>query len=212
MRKPRPLFQVLLCAALCAAFVTVAHAQTLFGDPSGYFISGNSNLTFGAAFTVGSQPIRVTALGVFDTGQDGLLDNHQVGLWGSSTLLSSTTVPSGTGTQLLGFYRYVPITPLILSANTTYTVGAFYSVDFYPLIDQIGEDGSAMVDPAISSVMLGLMSNPSIPVFAEPIVGFGRPLWAVNMQFTVVPEPGGAALVGAGFGALILFRRRRVRK
>src|SRR5439155_1220605 len=50
--------------------------------------------------------ILITQLGVFDSGGDGLINPHEVGLWRigddniSSTLLASATVPAGTDAPL----------------------------------------------------------------------------------------------------------------
>jgi hypothetical protein len=165
----------------------------------------------GASFTVGSQPIQVTALGVYDdNGQNGLLESHQIAVWGTSGQLTGAVVPSGTGSTLVGFYRYVPITPLTLSAGATYTVGAFFDI-IPPSFDWEGASGSAPVDPAISAVTLGLYSGHDNPVFMEPTQNIGFPIWAANLQFTIVPEPGSAALIAGGGGLLLLLRRRNLK-
>jgi len=70
--------------------------------------------------------IRVTALGLWDQGNNGLSNPHDVGLFrGDGTLITSTTVPSGTEPHLAGGFRFVPITPLVLSADESFVVAAF---------------------------------------------------------------------------------------
>lgn len=83
--------------------------------------------TVGWQFTVGGTPLQVTQLGLFDSGSDGLLASHQVGIWNSSgTLLSSATVKAGTASPLTAGYRYEPVTPFTLPANGTYQIGALF--------------------------------------------------------------------------------------
>ena len=75
-----------------------------FGDtPAATFsnLSGtplvNGPYTLGWQFKVNTA-IDVTALGVFDSGQDGLVESHDVGIWDSTgNLLVSATVQSGPG-------------------------------------------------------------------------------------------------------------------
>src|SRR6266850_5379498 len=55
--------------------------------------------------------IFITQLGVFDSGGDGLINPHEIGLWrqeagGSSTLFVSATVPAGTAASLIDGYRW----------------------------------------------------------------------------------------------------------
>ncbi len=89
---------------------------------------GANPATIGWTFTLGSD-ITVTSLGLYDSGEDGLANAHDIGIWNNSgTLLTSTTIPSGTSATLNAGYRYVSITPVVLSAGQTYVVGAFYPV------------------------------------------------------------------------------------
>src|SRR5689334_21008214 len=78
------------------------------GQPgSGVF----TNLTEGCSFTVGTQPVAVTRLGLLDlhftpgvgfVSGGGLFEAHQVGLWTSTgTLLGSVTVPAGTAAPVV---------------------------------------------------------------------------------------------------------------
>ena len=86
----------------------------------------NSDETVGWTFTVNA-PIDVTALGVFDSGENGLATSHAVGIWNSAgVLIASATVASGTTDPLTNQFRYVGITPVILGSGT-YTIGALWS-------------------------------------------------------------------------------------
>src|SRR4051812_40535085 len=95
--------------------------------PLGNF--GQETGTAGYGFTVGSSPLQVITLGVWDLGADGLTNTHQVGLWtNSGTLLAMVEVPSGTGGTLQGEFRYANLSsPVTLTAHETYVLGASYS-------------------------------------------------------------------------------------
>src|SRR6185369_1970666 len=81
--------------------------------------------TVGSKFTVGANAL-VDKLGFEDQLVNGLASSHQVGLWNSSgILLASVTVQSGTGSVLIGNWRYETLpTPVTLTAGSTYIVGA----------------------------------------------------------------------------------------
>jgi len=143
----------LIAVATASLFVTTASAATI-----GLTFTGGIQLTdgrhgdavYGYSFTVGSQPIEVVSLGVYDyagptiapetrwPGDPGVLGSppglasvHDVGLWDSSgRLLAQVRVPAGTGTTLDSGFRFVALAaPEPLAADTSYTVGA-YNFDF----------------------------------------------------------------------------------
>ena len=207
MKTPKNLIKLILCTSIITT-ASVGQAQ-LFSSPTGHFDTGLfTNSTLGAVFTVGSQPIQVTALGVYDSLQDGLFENHDVGIWGSSGLITSTTIPSGTGATLIGTYRYLSVPSVTLAANTTYTIGAFFDINT-AFWDHHGANGTSAVDPAISSAIPAFYSGNNNPIFTQPTFGYAAgPLWAANMTFQVVPEPGTFTLAAVGLG-LLLFRRRK---
>jgi hypothetical protein len=69
------------------------------------------------------QAITVTALGMFDDDINGFSESHEVGIFNTNgTLLASTTVYSTN--QLIGYFRYQPISPLDLPAGSGYRVAA----------------------------------------------------------------------------------------
>jgi hypothetical protein len=79
--------------------------------------------TIGWGFTP-SVDIKVTALGCFDAGRDGLARAHRVGIFDAKTerLLASVTVRSKS--RLKGFFRWESLkTPLVLEAERLYLVG-----------------------------------------------------------------------------------------
>ena len=126
-----------LSAALHSAFVFAAvtstvllasgaQAQTtpaLTFDVLGEgFSVATASVTLGYSFSVNGSAV-VSALGVYDSGFDGLVNAHDTGIFDSAgTLLVSTTIPSGSVAPLIDKFRYVSITPLLLSSGT-YTIG-----------------------------------------------------------------------------------------
>jgi len=202
--------KLLMCGACFVASAVTLQSQTLFGNPSGNYFTGFTNSTAGASFTVGSQAISVSALGAFDAFQDGNNRAHDVGLWQAGVLIASVTVPAGTGGTLFGDYRYITLgSSLTLSANTTYTIGAFF--DIVPAgNDMAGAGGTSVLDPAFSSATPMLFDGYEVnPSLAEPTLPYYDLVWAANLQYTVVPEPSSFALLAGGLGALLFARSRR---
>jgi hypothetical protein len=228
---------LLVCAAalICATNFD-ARANTIIDDagpgPAGF---SSFNITFGYDFTVGSTPLMITALGMWDgpefnpmtggsTGSigDGFFASHDIGLWDNSgNLLAKATVSIGTTDTLVGEFRYSSVLtptnpgPVILSANTTYVLGAsFIRMDPDKLRDnELGPQ--ATFDPAVSS------GNARDSIAA----GFGFPdntlgpgsLVGPNAIFTAVstgngvPDGGNAAVMMSGAVAILLAFRAGTR-
>jgi hypothetical protein len=125
----------IISAALLAVLLLVVASGAQAGT-IGVTFTGNGNNpfyssgTFGYSFTVGASEITATHLGIYDTGQDGLLTSHDVGLWDNGgTLLASTTIASGTSAVLDDLFRFNALsTGVALSAGSTYYVGAEHFV------------------------------------------------------------------------------------
>jgi hypothetical protein len=87
---------------------TIPSGQTLFGDTVGY------------KFTVGSKPLKVSALGV--SRGNGLNSANQVGLWNEAgELIASATIPLNA--TLENGFLWQP-----LSAEVTLAVSSSYTV------------------------------------------------------------------------------------
>jgi len=172
--------------------------------------TGHGN--FGYSFTVGSQPIQVTSLGVWDESGTGLAESHQVNIWEAGVSVVSATVGSGSGPDLIDGFRYVDLnTPVTLTPGSTYFISAFYPT---------ATDSIALSQPP-ANVTLGTglsladgttphfasdQSQVSYPDQAGPGAAFGY--YGPNAQFTVVPEPGATAAVAAlGLLGFALWRR-----
>ncbi|MBN2507916.1 MAG: leucine-rich repeat protein, partial [Verrucomicrobia bacterium] len=80
----------------------------------------------GSEFVVRSNDLVVTHLGYYDAAADGLLEAHDIGVFGmDGALLVSAAVSAGTGAFLTNGFRYVGlVSPLLLRKNTSYVLAA----------------------------------------------------------------------------------------
>ncbi len=139
------------------------------GDPFAAFdqddtysnLGWSVNTTRGWTFSV-TAPLVVEQLGFWDSGEDGLLVAHDVGLWiDDGTLLTSVTVPVGTEAPLQGMFRWVTTPPVALAPGTTYVIGAYW--------------------PAFTDSKLGAGEN--VVVDAHVTQGEGRATNATGLAF-----------------------------
>jgi hypothetical protein len=203
-----------LAGLLCSFFVATSAHALLIGTPAVSFTGGTSTIsfatTFGYSFEVNT-PLTVTALGVWDSQGDGLVEDHTVGIFttSGSTPLASATVPSGTLGTLIDGFRYVSITDFLLNPGT-YNIGAFYPLGLDPVIQNAS---TVTTDPRITyqqggfDVLAGSLANPTTPTAAANS-SFG-PNFLIAPAATSVPEPGTLALVGLAVGGLAFSRRRK---
>jgi hypothetical protein len=174
--------------------------------------------TEGWGFTpTGPFGIAVTHLGMWDdffmwTGPEspGFEYEIPIGIWRVSdqTLLTSATLGPGTGDPVLGEYRYVSITPVVLSPGVTCVIG-FQWADTIETSDwvQFWEPGAVQVDPAIT---FGGTYQSASPGFLFPSIGLlCYPRFGPNFQFYVIPAPGAVLLGSIGVGLVSWLRRRR---
>ena len=83
-----------------------------------------ANVTLGWAFRVG-KPVRLTQLGFYDAGKDGLITSHKVGIWDNQKkLLRKAIVNHGEQSPRVRQYRYAPVRPIVLRPGQTYVIGA----------------------------------------------------------------------------------------
>ena len=118
---------LLVLAALSST--TAINAQALLTGPY-----GGSTLfldTVGYSFTVGSNALSASKLGVADTAGTGLPLVTKVGLWNNNgDLLASKSLPAGTSATLSNYFRWIDLdSPITLDAHTTYRIGAQASND-----------------------------------------------------------------------------------
>ena len=211
-------FCALLFGCVCIfAFSARGNANTILNNSgTGVVQTASANVTIGYDFTVGSSTIQLTALGLWDAGQNGFADPHFIGLWDNSgNLLAKGFISAVTVDPLVGEFRYTTIIPIgagpvILSANTTYVLGAQFaanSTDAFKLNDSSHQ---ATFDPAVSS---GNARNANAFTFPNGNLRPGS-LVGPNAQFTNlngVPETGpGLLLLLSIFLAALCFSHRRL--
>ena len=215
----------LFVAAAILIPVTLAIADTPAFDQYAIGVRGTSALNFNGTrgwefgHGLGTSNLLITRLGVFDGGGDGLAISHEVGVWlrnpggNTGTLLMSATVPAGTVAPLIDGFRWVEIAPLLISFNTVYSIGAYYSdgdVDllttpaapvFTHDIGQVVQNGRFAYGPGLAFPYIYRSS-------AEGQIG--ERFYAANFRYEVVPEPSLGLLLVSGLAYLFLRRRRSV--
>ena len=167
--------------------------------------------TAGYEFTVGNNDIVVTALGLLDYGADGLADPHDVAIWNvGGDLIAQATLASGTGNRLQGDFRYQDIVaPVVLSAQATYVIGAFYPNNSFDSL----YFGFPSIDPGIGIASAGCIprfdsgSTLAFPGTAIPSDACGY--FGPNIEYSVVPEPSVLGLLATGIFMAWCFGMRR---
>lgn len=171
----------------------------------------SSAWTLGWKFSV-TAPTSVEALGVYDSGQDGLAGAAQVGLWLASggAPLAQTTVAAGTDAALDGYFRFAPVTSTALTPGIEYIVGAHLDGDLATSLF----GGNGVVDPRVTLIDVRYSSFGSgfeFPDQTDPGTD-GAAFLGGNFQLTPVPLPAAAWLFGSGLVGLGSLARARLRK
>jgi hypothetical protein len=176
---------------------------------AGSTTGNNAGYTLGYDVNVGGNPIRLSALGVWDEGGDGLGAAHAVGIWNASgTLLGQATVPAGAAASEVDGYVFQNLaSPVDLAANTTYIIGATFNSD-----DPVGAtttqqyaNRNTFASPGVTfgfgryhtGSSLGMPNITTTTLYTGP-----------NALFSTVPEPASATLLLVPLSAAALRRRR----
>lgn len=188
-----PVIVMALASPLALGDVAIGVSSGGGGTPGG-------GTNHGWEFTVNEEGLILTHLGLFDLGDDGLIHEHPIGVFDlHANLLTSGTMPAGTGAPLLDHFRYIDVENLALSMEETYVVSFYSAQDSGDFLITSPDD--LWVNPAVNLIQ-GRWSwdyyftFPSNPTSAHRI--------GPNFQF--IPEPGTLALLA--LGALVVARRR----
>ena len=210
MRSPRPTrFLALILLFACTVWASMAQAAAIDLTEIIFEYDG-STWTLGWKFSV-MAPTSVEALGVYDSGQDGLAGPAQVGLWLASggAPLVQTTIAAGTEATLDGYFRFAPVSSTALTPGIEYIVGAHLDSDATSLFG-----GNGIVDPRVSVIdarYSTLGTGFAFPDQTDPGTG-GAAFLGGNFQLTAVPLPAAAWLFGSGIIGLGSMARARLRK
>lgn len=209
--------KLLIVLALFTAVLAPLHAELLLADTPGTgFTTGyTGSYNLGYQFRVGDRALSVTQLGFYDVGNDGLLDNHQVGLWRTDgSLLASVEIGSGSHSLTNGFAFESLLTSVLLDANTDYILSAFWPstqdqvyADFLPGSQPLLNDATLVgsrLEPLLTTTGF---SFPSGPFSENGLAWIGANLIYTPVAATPVPEPSTYALAGALMTLGLVVRR-----
>ena len=198
-------------ALVSSLVATPAAASTVFDFTGGLAAITQTDSTRGYSFSV-SDPLTVTALGLWDEDADGLFGAHTVYLWtDTGTLLASATVDNASvavaSPNTNGDWLFANINPIVLGIGT-YVIGATYDVSNFDRL-RFGSDAGAMTVLAMPGVTLLdyrlAFANDTFP--DTTIAGFTGN-FGPNLVATPLPEPSLLVLLGAGLAGVVVRRRR----
>ncbi len=168
----------------------------------------------GLEFEVNS-PITVYALGIYDSGQNGIAGSLTADLMTVTGTIEASATFSGTYT-LIGNYQFQSITPVTLSPGAYYLSGyGWTSIDplqncTYPGGGLCPTFATSSLVTLVQSVYGGGFDPPgTLPVNSYP----GDVFDSANIEFTAAtPVPAALPLFATGLGALGLLGWRRKRR
>jgi len=170
-------------------------------------------------FNVGSQPLTVTKLGVWSTGPYTYAD-WKVGIWEISNqpdpepLVNAEILVTSdhwvNPDEPNSAWLFADVAPTVLTANTTYRIGAFPKTLYFTGTLAYPLGGSFTLGPGISSAPQGSFGlQIGQGGFNYPTQFYGNPMLIANAEFLAppVPEPSSALLLAIGLAGVWFVRR-----
>jgi hypothetical protein len=180
-------------AGICVLSLQPLCADTLLSSPGHGMHTSSAPGSGGYSFTVGSSPLLVTALGLWESpgsGRHRFGDPPEVSLWTSDgTLLYNVSVPARGGWGRHEEFHYTPLAvSLTLSPGETYVLESDYSTSG----DRFANDSLGNVASLLSSAVT--FGNSWVGSRESDVLGLDygyqdRVFVGPNLEFTVVPEP-----------------------
>lgn len=198
-----PLLLVVFNQNVSATLISAADFELAFGTPHG------GTQTYGWSFMV-NQEIQLVSLGYLDVGLDGLIDEHDIGLWSDSgTLLRSSTVSSGTISPLADGFRYASVEAFSLLPGFVYVVGGYTTSasDLIGFSSNIFFDGFA---PEVTFVQGRYRGSSELTFPTNSVDEFAY--LGASFQFQQVPEPTSIKIFGLALCLFVLFRQSKMSK
>ncbi len=206
--------RALVAATLVLAAVpALAAPAVVVSNVNGPSSLGNPPYTLGWSFST-NDAITVNALGVFDSGLDGLATRYQVGLWDSGgVLLASATVAAGVSAPLTNQFRYATVAGVALGAGRTYTIGALIdsSADAVLFPGEVNGFSTAAEISFLESRFIdgATLTDPTIGGGVQ--AGYFGPNFLFSASTNETPEPASLLLVAMAIAALRASQTRRAR-
>jgi hypothetical protein len=213
IRQGADMFKTIMFAAALTLPVAANAVTVIYDTPAS--TPGNQNWagTLGLDFTVNA-PVKVTSLGTFDSGKDGITSDIFVAIFDSAGSIISPVV-SFNGTANPGGTAYVfqSITPFTLAAGN-YQLGAWG----YNNTDMNYNAGFVGLPGAITFNSFGGKLTATGTRYANAAGGIGTIVdvgatryGAGSMTVANVPEPASWAMLLSGFALVGYAARRRQR-
>jgi hypothetical protein len=191
----------LIIFAVLLSLSGVVNAATVAATLSGGIESRNSccSYSLGWEFTV-NQNITVTELGYYDAGQDGLAEDHAVGIFDASDNLLTSGVVTNSDSLENGF-RYTDVTDVTLYAGSTYWMMGVTEIEDYWF------SGIITTHSAITFVDSAYTVSSELVPSENTSVSVG--IFGGNFKMNVVPVPGAVWLFGSALAGLGWLRRKQ---